>query len=164
MKKNKNEEVKRGAGRPSYVPVFPKSVKWTVADWVESNKGKCSKLTLVKFKNTDMFNEEGNPIRNSKIVKVDGEFRKPNSAAGRGRKQEVFALRSRLAGVKVASVKSTPKKANPATVSISTHTVDDYEAKKAALLAPSEPQTVTEYPSPVEVVNQTEAEPIINNQ
>lgn len=132
MKKNKTvNTVQRGPGRPAYQPKFPKSKKFTMADFCVANgidpktgKGpNCTKLTLDKFRKANLGQ------RNSILVLVKDELREPASQNGLGRKCFVYSLRSRVtAGEKtVAVAKSAKGKSSKGTFT--------YEAKKAALLA-----------------------------
>jgi hypothetical protein len=147
---SKNIKANRGPGRPAYQPKFPKSLKWTMADWCEANginpktgKGpKCAKLTLIKNMADDMFHtlkngkpDRSNPRRNSLIIQVKDEYREPASKDGLGRKCSVFALRARLAGSKTAKTPRTPK--------VSVNVGTDYDAVKAALLAPTPAVEIT---------------------
>lgn len=102
---NKNNKVTRGPGRPKYEPRFPKTLNWTMVDWMEANeietnraskkfgKGpKCSLLTLNKFKAKDAKHKN-----RSMIVKLKDVTADPNSKSGLERKQLVYSLRSRIA-------------------------------------------------------------------
>ena len=148
--KNKNANENRGPGRPAYVPKVP-GRKFTFTDLMELNgvnpktgKGpNCSKLTLDKFLKRDRALKG-----KSLIVKLD-ETREPNSKSGLGRKTYVYLRRDKLDTLKTAKVAKTkvsvnvgtaatkPRKAR--TVSKSTA---DYEAQKAALLAPTTAVTI----------------------
>jgi hypothetical protein len=163
--KNKNANANRGPGRPAYVPKIPQS-KFTFADFMELNgvdfktgKGpNCSKLTLDKWLKRDK-DRKGK----SEIVKLD-ETREPNSKSGLGRKTYVYVRRSKLDTLKSAKVATTKTKVsvNVGTATakprkakgVSTGTVD-YEAQKAALLAPTPAVTIT--PAPVETAPIAEA-------
>ena len=163
--KNKNAVTKQGPGRPAYEPKFPRSLEWTSADFMEANevnpetgKGpKCSKLTLTKNLNRDMYHpiesgknkgkpDRNRPRKNSLVVKSD-KTREPNSESGLGRKTFVFYLRAKQDSIKpgkvsvnVGTAATKPNKPNKArTVSKSTA---DYEAQKAALLAPTAAVTI----------------------
>jgi len=160
--KNKNAVTKQGPGRPAYEPKFPRSLEWVFADFMEANevnpktgKGpKCSKLTLTKNLDRDMYHpiesgknkgkpDRNRPRKNSLVVKSD-KTREPNSERGLGRKTFVFYLRAKQDSIKPAKVSvnvgtaaTKPRKAR--TVSKSTA---DYEAQKAALLAPTTAVTI----------------------
>lgn len=156
-------------GRPAYKPVLPNR-KFTMTDLCEANgvslktgKGKnCSKLTLVKFIAKQLGNK-----RSGLIIKVKDETREPNSTVGLGRKAFVYIRRP---GTKVATpaAKSNLKTAAKSKVSVKlapASTTSDYEATKAALLAPTPtpviaeaPAVVTE-PAPVAPVAETSPAP-----
>lgn len=168
--KNKNS----GVGRPKYPVKWP-GRKFTMQDLMVFNgvnpktgKGKlCTKLTLVKALQRDMFHpQEKNPLkpdferprRNSVIVRVKNETREPNSKSGLGRKTFVYIRREKLANVtKVVTVKPVAKPAKVAS------TVD-YEAQKAALLAPVPVVTIAP-PAPIvaEVAPTPAPEPVVDN-
>jgi hypothetical protein len=106
---------------------------------VNTGKGKfCSKLTLVKGIKRG--------ITDGEIVKLD-ETREPNSKLGLGRKTLVYIRREYIgdSNTRTKSAKSSTPAVkvapNPvkATVRAKTPTKDvaDYDAKKAALLAPT---------------------------
>ena len=136
---SKNIKANRGPGRPAYSPKFPKSLKWTMADWCEANginpktgKGpNCSKLTLIKYKNNHPKD----------FVRVKNEFREPASKDGLGRKCFLFSLSARAKSAKATKAAKVSKKV---TVNVGT----DYDAVKAALLAPT---PTVDIPAPVEV-------------
>lgn len=187
--KNKTANENRCPGRPAYEPKFPRSLEWTFADFMEANevnpetgKGpKCSKLTLTKYLDRDMYHpiesgkykgkpDRNRPRKNSLVVKSD-KTREPNSESGLGRKTFVFYLRAKQdsikpakVSVKVGTAAAKPHKARKAhTVSESTA---DYEAQKAALLAPITAVTITPEVAPVaetapEVVPVSEVTPEI---
>jgi len=171
MSKNKNAKKtdKKGPGRPSYQIKWPTG-KFTFTDLMianevnpETGKGKfCTKLTLRKGIDKDMFHLDKNgnidkdkPRRDSLIVKTD-ETRPPES--GLGRNSFVYVRRSKLQSTKSTKSKGTSK----ATV--------DYEAQKAALLAPvvditppepvSTPDPVVTAPEPVTAEVAVTQEPV----
>ena len=113
-------------GRPKYAPKFPRTNKWTMADFMEVNgvnpetgKGEnCAKLTLIQFRNRDVKLGE-----KSVIVKLD-ELRAPASVGGLGRRAFVYCLRSKLDEIQAAdaakAAKVKPAKVKPAKVAKST--------------------------------------------
>lgn len=157
-----------GPGRPAYQPKYPRSKEWTFDDWCEVNEvetnpkskryGKgpnCSMLTLRKNMKRDMFilDEKGNIVRpnyNSVIVKMKGVTADPNSAKGLGRRANVYSLREK---VSIARKARTPKAKD---VSQSTQ---DYEATKAALLAPEPTNTAAVTTPAVTITPTPEATP-----
>lgn len=149
---NKNATKSRGPGRPMYQPVIPKG-KFTMADFCEANgvdvktgKGKnCSKLTLIKF----MGRKQGKAM----IRKVKGELAAPANKNGLGRKSFLYeripgtvATKSTKA-VKAAKSTKAPKAAKS--------TASDYEATKAALLAPTPAVVITPEATPEPEVAET---------
>lgn len=154
MKKNTN--ANRGPGRPMYAPKFPRSLMFTmtafcVANGVNPETGKgenCSKLTLIKF----LGRKQGKSL----VVRLKATA-KPNSDNGLGRKPFLFCMKDRLdeakaklAGTEVKAPKATraPRKTKTVTVDVGlSQTSQDYEAQKAALLAPTAP-AVTPDPTP----------------
>ena len=139
---NKNNKpvknAKRGVGRPMATIKIPNR-KFTFDD-LKAENTHVTPLTLRKFIARDMFMCDDNgkpdrsrPRRNSSIVLVKDDLREPNSAKGLGRKCLVYSLRSKVSAVKTAK---TPK------VTATADTVSDYEAQKAALLAPEPTVTV----------------------
>ena len=176
--KNKNANENRGPGRPAYVPKIP-GRKFTFADFMEANEvnpetGKgpnCSKLTLTKFLDRDMYNafesgarkgkaNKASPRKNSLVIKLD-ETREPNSESGLGRKTYVYLRRDKLDTLKTAKVAKAKVSVNVGTAAtkprkakgVSTATAD-YEAQKAALLTPTPAVTI----APVETAP-VDAEP-----
>lgn len=160
----KTKNINRGPGRPAYEVKWPTS-RFTMADLMERNgvnlktgKGKfCTKLTLVKALARDLAKRG-----HSFIVKLD-ETREPNSKSGLGRKTFVYLRRSKLDTLKTAR-KSTatvnvgtkaPKVRTPKVTS----TTADYEAQKAALLAPTPAVTIAPEPAPAPVAETLEATP-----
>ena len=162
MKKNTN--ANRGPGRPMYAPKFPRSLMFTMTAFCEANgvnpetgKGKnCSKLTLIKF----LGRKQGKSL--VARLKATAE---PNSDTGLGRKPFLFCMKDRLDEAKAkiaewdakAKAKETPKakaprKARtPKTVTVDvgvSQTTQDYEAQKAALLAPTVAPVITPDPTP----------------
>jgi len=147
MKKN---STTRGPGRPMYSPVIPRG-KFTMNDFCIANgvnpktgKGKnCSKLTLIKF----LGRKQGKAL----IAKVKGETADPNSKKGLGRKAFLYQRKAGVtipkADVSAPKATKTPRKyTRKATAPAST--TADYEATKAALLAPTPAVTITPDPTP----------------
>jgi hypothetical protein len=143
----KQEKVSNGPGRPQYEIKWPRS-KFTFTDLMIANEvdpktGKgnlCSKLTLVKGLKREL---KGN---SSLIIKLKDVFAPPNSKNGLGRKQLVYSRRSM-----VRNPNNT--KNEEVTTDVSQDT-KDYEAQKAALLAPSSeivmaPEVVVITPEPI---------------
>lgn len=140
--KNMKRNIKRnGPGRPAYTPVIPKG-KFTMNDLCEANgvslktgKGKlCSKLTLVKWLAKQLANR-----RSGLVTKTDATA-EPNSKDGLGRKSFVYIRRP---GMSAKTLKTATK--STVSVKLAPQTTADYEATKAALLAPSPaPVTPTE--------------------
>lgn len=172
MNKNtKNTKSKKHAGRPAYQPIFPKTDKWTFEDFQAANDGKCTKLTLRNFLKGDMKTEDGKFRGNSIVKLIKNEFGEKHSS-GMGRRPLLYHLRS-VAVVSTPSVE-TPKASKPAkvkkvktpkapktskprkskgsnvSVNVGTSTAD-YEAKKAALLAPETAPAVVETPAQVSI-------------
>lgn len=192
---NKNSKH-NGPGRPKYQPVYPRTNKWSFNDFQEANgidletgKGaNCSKLTLRKHLDRDMYNKAGHLRPNSLVMLVKGEFA-PKSASGKGKRGFLFTLRSKAEAVKPEvkitapkAVKTSKPKAakikptaevtvdvgTPAPVvendAVSAET-KSYEALKAELLAPNPavviPETKTEeVPATAETIPQVAAEPM----
>lgn len=132
--KNKNKQ--RGPGRPMADINVPNK-KFTFADLVEANSH-VTPQTLRKFLKRD-FARKGK----SEIVLVKDETREPNSKQGLGRKTFVYMRRSKMNSLKSARKSTVSIPLAPA------KTTADYEATKAALLAP-EPITAPaiEIPAP----------------
>lgn len=126
--KSKNKQ--RGPGRPMADINVPNK-KFTFADLVEANSH-VTPLTLRKFLKRD-FARKGK----SEIVLVKDETREPNSKKGLGRKTFVYLRRSKLNSLKTARKSTVSVPLAPA------KTTADYEATKAALLAPE--------PAPAEI-------------
>ena len=145
MNKNKknsktNPEQNKSVGRPKYQPLFPRKAKWTFADFEIANgvnpktgKGeKCARLTLRNYmKRSD-----------SQVVQVKGELMKSNSPKGLGRKAYLFQLRDKATAKTTVKVARKTSKREPVSVNVS-QTTQDYEAKKAALLAPEPVVNIT---------------------
>ena len=139
------KKVKVGPGRPKYNPVFPKG-NFTFSDFLtvngvdpETGKGEnCTMLTLRKWMKKDASRHQ-----RSEVVRVQGELAAPDSDNGKGRKKFVFCLRDKNAvAVKSPAKAKTPTKAKSKAKSKSkgkskTNPTADYEATKAALLAPA---------------------------
>lgn len=159
MKKNSKSN---GPGRPQYEIKWPRG-KFTFTDLEIENgvnpktgKGKnCTTLTLRKGLKRDQA-KRGHSV----IVCLKDILAEPNSKSGLGRKQLVYARRSMAE--KYATAKSAPRKAKAdVTVDVAntpTAPVDavsqgtvDYEAQKAALLAPTPAVTITPDPTPAPV-------------
>lgn len=150
MKSNTN----RGPGRPMYNPVIPRG-KFTMTEFCIANgvnpktgKGKnCSKLTLIKF----LGRKQGKAL----IMKVKGETADPQSKKGLGRKAFLY---TRKAGVTVPKTsaaaptpKATAKRKYTRKATAPAATTADYEATKAALLAPTPVVSITPDPTPAPV-------------
>ena len=152
-----NAKQNKSVGRPKYQPLFPRKAKWTFADFEMANgvdpktgKGeKCARLTLRNYmKRPD-----------SQVVQVKGEFMKSNSPKGLGRKPYLFQLRDKATTKTTVKVARKTVKHEPVTVNVS-QTTQDYEAKKAALLAPEPVVNITsvvEAPAVVETAPTVEA-------
>jgi hypothetical protein len=147
--KNKNKQIEtRGVGRPAKAINYPNR-KFTMPDLVELNKDICTKLCLIQHLQKDA-------LLGKKSVIVKTDEKRPN-ASGRGRKLEVYQKRSRMTAGAVAPVATKRKvKAKAITVTVATVapvepvavpvvTTEQYEAQKAALLAP-EPAAVETAP------------------
>jgi hypothetical protein len=166
---NKNSKS-NGPGRPKYEIKWPRG-KFTFTDLEIENgvnpktgKGKnCTTLTLRKGLRRDQAKRN-----QSMIVCLKDILAEPNSKKGMGRKQLVYAPRS--IADKCATQPSVPRKAKTSTprkaktdvtVNVSntpptpanavSQSTLDYEAKKAALLAPTPAVTITSDPSPAPV-------------
>lgn len=129
------------AGRPLYVPKFPRKEEWTMNDFcrsnevdVETGKGpRCSKLTLIKWLSRDKAR------KGRSLVKRLDHTAPPSSENGLGRKAFLFSLREKLA----------PEVAPEATPEVTPEVTPDnssYEEQKAALL--SEPTPVISITTP----------------
>lgn len=174
MKKNTKS---RGPGRPQFVPTLPKG-KFTFTDLELANgvnpktgKGKdCTTLTLRKW-----LKRELNKRGHSAIVHLKDVLADPNGKHGLGRKQYVYTRRAGVS-VKASAPAHAPKatkatkatrktrKVAPVAAPIAVDSVSpatqDYEAKKAELLAP----VVSIAPAPMVVappalVDKTDAAP-----
>lgn len=191
--KNSDKNSKQGPGRPRYIPALPRKTRFTITDVMvhngvdmETGKGpKCSKLTVINWKNWDK--SKG---KNSEMVQLKGTSTKSNSEIGLGRKQFVFCKRADFSAqqaeidlanetkkVKVVKVKTVKVKAtkvkvikpaktvkvkaikvktvSPVTVNIGNGKT--YDEVKAALLAPSAPVVIV----PVVDIAPVEAAPVI---
>jgi hypothetical protein len=164
-----------GPGRPKYTPTFPRSAKFSFADFCESNgidletgKGdRCTILTLRKFLTRDMFTVDKNGGKrrrpNSLVTIVEGEYAAPRGDSGLGRKGLLFQLRDKATAavaktptVKAASapkakskkVKTVKTDAPVADTGLSQET-QAYEAAKEALLAPTPAVTIAPTPDPI---------------
>lgn len=147
MKKNSKSN---GPGRPRYSVKWPRG-KFTFTDLEiengvnpKSGKGKeCTTLTLRKAVKRELGNR-----RSGAIVLVKDTLAEPNSKSGLGRKQLVYTRRP---GVTAQKATAAPRKAKvtapDVTVNVSQATTD-YEAQKAALLAPTPAVTITPDPTP----------------
>ncbi len=181
----------RGPGRPKYTPDYPRKKLWTFTDLEDANgvnpntgKGKfCTTLTLRKELARDMFlpftsgKRKGKPNRNapnsnSIVVLMEDLQASSNSDKGLGRKQNVYILRAKLDAktAKAAAAPAAPKATRktrkataPVTVDVSKSTTD-YEATKAALLAPEAVTvpavTVTPTPAPAAPAPETSTAPV----
>lgn len=118
--KNKNQ---RGPGRPMADINIPNK-KFTFADLVEANSH-VTPLTLRKFLKRDASRKG-----KSEVVLVKDETREPNHKKGLGRKTYVYIRRSKANALKTARKSTVSVALAPA------KTTADYEATKAALLAP----------------------------
>lgn len=129
------------AGRPLYVPKFPRKEEWTMNDFcranevdVETGKGpRCSKLTLIKWMARDKAR------KGRSIVKRLDHTAAPSSENGLGRKAFLFSLREKLAP------EATPEVSPEVTPEV-TPDNSSYEEQKAALL--SEPTPVISITTP----------------
>jgi len=144
MKRN----IKRGPGRPMADITIPNK-KFTFAELCEVNSH-VTALTLRKFLKRDAARKG-----KSEVVLVKDETREPiakkKANAGLGRKVFVYIRRSKATALKTA------RKSN-VSVPLSTKTTADYEAQKAALLAPTPaPVADTTAPTPAPV---TPANPV----
>jgi hypothetical protein len=118
---NENTE-KKGPGRPKYQPKFPRKLEWTFQDFMETNsveinpdsarygkstlpkgeKNRCTKLTLIKYLDADLFiREEAKKGKRGEIVKANSKslvVRLTDIFAGNelGRKGFMYCLRDRL--------------------------------------------------------------------
>ena len=143
----------KGPGRPKYTPSFPRKSKWTFNEFcvangvdLETGKGKTTILTLRKFLDRDMFTRAGKTRGTSTIIQVKGEFA-PQPKGKLGRRGFLYQLRN--VASKPAHVKAA--KSNSVSVNVgtaATEVASDYEAQKAALLAPTAP-TPEVTPAPV---------------
>ena len=125
--------TQRGPGRPMAKIKIPNR-KFTFADLKEANDH-VTPLTLRKFLKRDAARKG-----KSEIVLVKDETREPNSKKGLGRKTFVYIPRAKMNTLKTASKsKVTVTIAAPKAPAKSTA---DYEATKAALLAPTPAVTV----------------------
>lgn len=157
-----------GPGRPKFIPAFPRSNEWTFTDFMEANdintkadskdfgKGpKCTMLTLRKFMKRDMWVGKGKTLRRnprSLIVQLDGVTSEPNSKTGLGRRANLYSLRAKLAKKGTKASAPAPQVTQLPDVNVEvplgtgndglSQSVQDYEARKAALLAPSAPAPV----------------------
>ena len=145
-----NKTINRGPGRPKYTPVIPKG-RFTMATLCEANgvslktgKGKiCSRLTLIKF-----IARDAKRNGQSLIMRLKDMVTEPNSKDGMGRKPFVYQSRT-----KSPAVKTTRK---PATKSTAPKNTAEYEAAKAAILAP-----VAVITPPVAVEPPAETAPVV---
>lgn len=131
--KNKNA----GVGRPKAAINVPNK-KFTFADLVAENPH-VTPLTLRKFIKRDMFTKNGKTNNKSELVLVEGDKREPNSTLGLGRKTLVYSKRSRLNGLKDAKKTKVTVDVGVGADATVVAPVADYEATKAALLAPDAP-------------------------
>ena len=128
-----NKQHYEVAGRPAYQPKFPRKSKWTFNDFCETNginletgKGeKCTILTLRKFIKRDLSKNDASLVINT------GELAKPNSESGLGRKSALYCLREKAIDTTDTENVTVNVGTDPAS------TTADYEATKAALLAPT---------------------------
>ena len=175
--KKQNTTVTRGPGRPQYQMLIP-SGKFTFTDLEIANgvnpktgKGKrCTTLTLRKNLKKDMYilDKKGEIARtnpNSLIVLLKDILAEPDSKSGLGRKQLVYIRRSQLnrAGKSNSNARKSRKQAADVAVNVGvSQATQDYEATKAALLAPDPVPAVTITPAPavVETATATEAIPV----
>lgn len=156
MKKNSKSN---GPGRPQYEIKWPRG-KFTFTDLeiengVNPKTGKCKNCTTLTLRKG--LKRDHAKRGHSVIVCLKDILAEPNSKSGLGRKQLVYARRSMAE--KYATAKSAPRKAKAdVSVNVSTAPVDavsqstvDYEAQKAALLAPTPAVTITPDPTPAPV-------------
>lgn len=175
---------KNKPGRPKYNPVFPTTDKWTFNDFEITNgvdpqtgKGeKCSRLTLRKWLDADMYTEEGNLRKSSQIVLVKKELSPSGSIKGLGRKRLVYQFRNKVNTDKVITdnpVVETP--VADVTVNVGTDTVTEtpettgisqetlnYEAKKLELFGPSIPVVEITPENSVEIVPENSVVETVN--
>lgn len=144
----KNAKQNRGPGRPMAQINIP-SKKFTFADMVEANDH-VTPLTLRKFLKRDAARKN-----KSEIVLVKDETREPNHKSGLGRKTYVYIRRSKMEGSASASALKTARKSKVSVALAPASSTADYEATKAALLAP-EPAPTEPAPESTPIV----AEPI----
>lgn len=168
MKKNNKSKSKSngpgGPGRPQYEIKWPRG-KFTFTDLEvengvnpETGKGKnCTTLTLRKGLKRDLAKRS-----HSVIAQLDGVLAEPNSKSGKGRKQLVYIRRVKTDAAKTHKGKT---KAD-VTVDISSTTdavsqsTTDYEAQKAALLAPTPAVTITPEPTPATTAEEPSTEKV----
>ena len=143
MKKNNKSS---GPGRPQYQIKWP-SGKFTFADLAIENgvnpktgKGKnCTKLTLRKGLQRDFVKGD-----QSVIVRLENTFAEP-AGSGIGRKQLVYMRRTQLEAKQAKDALKADVHVNVSTIptedAVSQSTAD-YEAQKAALLAPTPVMTI----------------------
>jgi hypothetical protein len=167
--KSQSQSQHRGPGRPRYIPLIPRG-NFTFTDLETLNgvnpatgEGKnCTTLTLRKWLKRDMYitDKTGKVIRTnhkSSVMLVKDTLAEPNGKNGLGRKQYVYTRRAGTPVAKASPAKaSAPRKVKadvtvdvstaPAPVDAVSTETKDYEAQKAALLAPAvtitpEPET-----------------------
>lgn len=152
----KNTAKHSHPGRPKYVPVIPRGkftmIEFCIANGVNPKNGKgknCSKLTLIKF----LKRKEGKAL----VQKVKDELAEPTSKKGLGRKAFLFQRREgvtmptptitlRAKGKSAKAASATPAPKRKYTRKATSTATADYEATKAALLAPA--VTITPDPTP----------------
>ena len=183
---NKNTAtVTQGPGRPKYTPAYPRKKLWTFTDLEDANgvnpntgKGKfCTTLTLRKFLKRDMFilTKKGKVVRpnpDSTVVLMEDLQASSNSTKGLGRKQYVYLLRAKLDAktTKAAAAPATPKATRAprkatrtprkAKTIVAVAVSTEYEATKAALLAPDVTAPVAVTPAP-EPTPETSTAPVV---
>lgn len=147
MSKNKNKSTvaNNGPGRPRFTPKIPQG-RFTLRKFCEFNgvnpdtgKGdNCSRLTLIQFINRDAAEKKNKSV----LVKLPDTV-KPHGEKGLGRKAFLYCRREKLATLNTKDSTKAPKaKASKVSVDVGTSTAD-YEAQKAALLAPTPAVDIT---------------------
>jgi hypothetical protein len=174
--KTSTQTKQNGPGRPRYATKWPRG-KFTFTDLeieneVDPNTGKgknCTTLTLRKALKRELANR-----KTGAVLQLKGTLAEPNSKAGLGRKQFVYARRT--VAEKMTAKGSAPRKTvepsaasvaiaeSPAPESVEVTATDvsqetkDYEALKASLLSiPAVTITPDQTPSPTDVPSEVAA-------
>ena len=145
--KNATKPTQDGPGRPRFQPRIPQG-KFTIVKFCELNevnpdtgKGpKCSKLTLINF-----LNRDAKLKGKSLVVKLDAKA-EPEGEKGLGRKAFVYCRRDKAETLSTKS--ATKSKPSAKAKAVSVDVGSDYEATKAALLAPTPAVDITPAPEP----------------